>query len=111
MGDVKRLRPIRRQLDRGALKLSPFALLELQALFEIGRLRETARWIVEHLAESHGVELTVENMAPALDRALDLSFTRDPFDRLIAAHALASRATLLTADETLLRHVSCARWG
>jgi PIN domain nuclease of toxin-antitoxin system len=44
------------------------------------------------------------------DRALDLSFTRDPFDRLIAGHALAANATLLTVDDTLLAHVSCARW-
>lgn len=111
MGDAKRLRPIRRQLDRGPLKLSPFALLELQALFEIGRLRETGRWILEQLGESHGVALAVDGLALAADRSLDLSFTRDPFDRLIAAHALAARATLLTADESLLRHVSCARWG
>ena len=111
MGDARRLRPIRRQLDREPPRLSPFALLELQALYEIGRLRETGRWILQSLSEDHGVELATEGLVTATDRSLDLSFTRDPFDRLIAAHALATQATLLTADETLLRHVSCARWG
>lgn len=110
MGDGRRLRPIRRQLDREPAKLSPFVLFELQMLFEIGRLRETGRWIVDRLADDHGVELTSEALAAATDRALDLTFTRDPFDRLIAAHALAASATLLTADQTLLKHVSCARW-
>jgi PIN domain nuclease of toxin-antitoxin system len=111
MGDARRLRPVKRVLDREELRLSPYVLLELQALFEIGRLRETGRWIAERLAEDHGVQLAQEALASAGDRALDLSFTRDPYDRLIAAHALAARATLLTADEVLLKHVSCARWG
>lgn len=91
--------------------LSSFVLLELQALFEIGRLRETGRWIAESLAEDHGVHLTSRSLQEAAQRAVDLSFTRDPFDRLIAAHALAESATLLTADDTLLKNVSCARWG
>lgn len=111
MGDAKRLRPVRKVLERGPLKMSPFAVLELQMLSEIGRLRESARFIVERLAEDHGVELAIDELASASDRAMDLAFTRDPFDRLIAAHALAARANLLTCDETLLRHVSCARWG
>jgi len=34
--------------------------------------------------------------------ALDLSWTRDPFDRLIAAHARLRGWRLATADETLL---------
>jgi PIN domain nuclease of toxin-antitoxin system len=34
--------------------------------------------------------------------ALDLSWTRDPFDRLIAAHARLRGWRLATSDETLL---------
>lgn len=110
-GDKKRLRPIRSVLKRDDLRLSPFVVLELQALFEIGRLRETGRWIAERLAEDHGVLVHDGGLGEAANRALDLSFTRDPYDRLIAAHALASGASLLTVDETLLAHVSCARWA
>ena len=40
-----------------------------------------------------------------------LGWPRDPFDRLIVAHALASRATLLTADETILGNCAQARWS
>lgn len=110
-GDKKRLRPVRGVLDRDDLRLSPFVVLELQALFEIGRLRETGRWIAERLAEDHGVLVYDGGLGEAANRALDLSFTRDPYDRLIAAHALASGASLLTVDETLLSYVSCARWA
>jgi PIN domain nuclease of toxin-antitoxin system len=111
MGDAKRLRPIRQHLARKPFVLSPFVVLELQMLYEIGRLRETARWIVDQLAKDHGVEVVHTAVDAGAARALDLSFTRDPFDRLIAGHALASGATLFTADESLLAHVSCARWG
>lgn len=111
MGDKRRLQPVRRMLDRAQLVLSPFVLLELQTLFEIGRLRETGRWILKNLREHHGVELASTGLDTATERAVDLTFTRDPFDRLIAAHALAASSVLLTADQDLLRHVSCAQWG
>jgi len=110
-GDLKRLKPVRKLLAGADLRISPFVVLELQALFEIGRLRETGRWIAERLAEDHEVLVHEGHLAEATDRALDLSFTRDPYDRLIAAHALAAGASLLTVDETLRANVSCARWG
>lgn len=78
--------------------------------YAVGRLRETGRWIADRLAEDSGIEVVTEHLADASLRALDLSFTRDPYDRLIAAHALVANATLLTVDETLRAHVSCARW-
>lgn len=109
-GDRKRLRPVARLLESG-VAVSPFVVLELQALFEIGRIRETGRWIADWLREERGIELATDHLAAAGDRALDLSFTRDPYDRLIAAHALAAGASLLTVDETLRAHVSCARWA
>jgi PIN domain nuclease of toxin-antitoxin system len=37
--------------------------------------------------------------------ASDLSFARDPFDRLIAGHALLRRFRLATADALLLHHL------
>ncbi len=110
-GDQKRLKPVRELLETAELRISPFVVLELQALFEIGRLRETGRWVAERLAEDHDVQIDTGALAEAADRALDLCFTRDPYDRLIAAHALAAGASLLTVDETLRANVSCALWS
>jgi PIN domain nuclease of toxin-antitoxin system len=42
--------------------------------------------------------------------AAGLSWTRDPFDRLIAAHAILADATLLTADRTILANLPQAAW-
>jgi PIN domain nuclease of toxin-antitoxin system len=37
--------------------------------------------------------------------ASELGFTRDPFDRLIAGHALLRRFRLATSDALLLQHL------
>jgi PIN domain nuclease of toxin-antitoxin system len=107
----QRLRPVQKLLDTEELLLSPFAVMELQVLYEIGRLRESGRQIAARLAEDHDVHVELDHVAQAVERAYDLSFTRDPFDRLIAGHALAAGLSLLTVDATLHQHVSCARWA
>lgn len=110
-GDRKRLRPVQKLLDREELRLSPFVLMELQVLYEIGRLRESGPQIASSLEEDFDVHVEPDHVVQAIERAYDLSFTRDPFDRLIAGHALASDVQLLTFDQTLHGNVSCARWA
>ena len=45
----------------------------------------------------------------AVVSAAGLTWTRDPFDRLIVADALAANTQLLTKDDTILRHRELAR--
>jgi PIN domain nuclease of toxin-antitoxin system len=45
-----------------------------------------------------------EALLTLLQRSLELSWTRDPFDRLIAAHSLARRLALSTTDEIMLQN-------
>lgn len=52
-------------------------------------------------------DVSLEQLTKA---ALDLAWTRDPFDRLIAAHAIVAGAPLLTADEQILENLSLATW-
>jgi PIN domain nuclease of toxin-antitoxin system len=40
------------------------------------------------------------------ERALDVGWTRDPFDRLLVAHARLRRWRLATADATILEHLA-----
>ena len=40
----------------------------------------------------------------------DSPWTRDPFDRLIAAQAIVADAPLVTADRTILEHLPLATW-
>ncbi len=57
-----------------------------------------------------GLEVDDASFAEVADAAVGLTWTRDPFDRLIAAHAIVAGATLLTADRTILEHLPQAAW-
>jgi PIN domain nuclease of toxin-antitoxin system len=45
-----------------------------------------------------------------IQAATGLSWTRDPFDRLISAHAIVTNSPLITADETIREHLALAVW-
>jgi len=57
-----------------------------------------------------GLVLADVSTVDLIQAATDLSWTRDPFDRLIAAHAIVADAPLATADETILEHLPQAVW-
>ena len=102
---------VRERLNRDQLALSPFVQLELAYLYEVGRVMAPAQVVVEELTTR--LELVVADVTAAAvcTAALDLSWTRDPFDRLLAAHALVTGLPLVTKDETLRRHLRLAWWA
>ncbi len=90
--------------------ISPIVELELTYLFEVGRVTEPAAVPLAALRRSIGLEVADVPAATLVDAASALSWTRDPFDRLIAAHAIVAGAPLLTADRTILQHLPQAAW-
>ena len=93
--------PARRAIDKDVVTISPAVLREIELLFEIRRLREGARTIAATLAENLDIRVAGERFADVATEALQYGFTRDPFDRLIVAHASLARASLVTQDATL----------
>jgi PIN domain nuclease of toxin-antitoxin system len=100
----------RSALDGDLLAISPAVVLELQYLHEIGRLAVPAVEVVADLRTRLGLADAEAEFGTVVSRALPLAWTRDPFDRLIAAHAVADDARLLTADRALLANVPHAFW-
>ena len=100
----------RAALERDTLAISPAVVLELQYLHEIGRISQPARAVVDELRDRVGLVFAEAEFASVVSQALQLSWTSDPFDRLIAAHALADDAPLLTADRMLREHLTTAFW-
>ena len=98
-------------IDNEEVIISPMAALEIEYLHEIGRIAVDSRTILAALNESIGLRTEERHLARALLAALDLTWTRDPFDRIIMAHAEAMRATLVTRDSTVLQHCRVASWG
>jgi PIN domain nuclease of toxin-antitoxin system len=94
-----RARPLLK--DRRRLYVSPATLLELQFLQETGRIRMDVA-SVSALGQDERWLLDDPPAAAWFLRAADLVWTRDPFDRLIAAHAMLRRWRLATGDDDLV---------
>jgi PIN domain nuclease of toxin-antitoxin system len=84
--------------------ISPASVLELQFLLEAGRIRLRAAGVSDVV--ERGPWLLDDLPAAAwFEEALNVSWTRDPFDRLIAAHALLRGWRLASADAALLENL------
>jgi PIN domain nuclease of toxin-antitoxin system len=95
----RRARPLT-ELPR--LHVSPASLLELQFLIEAGRVRLAAGRTMDDVAADPRWTLDEPPALRWFEVAGELSWTRDPFDRLIAAHAKMRRWKLATADAHLV---------
>lgn len=84
--------------------VSPLSLLELQLLKESGRVDVDVRPFMEELASDERFFLDDLPLVALVRHALDLGWTRDPFDRLLAAHSRARQVPLCTMDRTIRRH-------
>jgi PIN domain nuclease of toxin-antitoxin system len=85
--------------DPRRLYVSPVSLLELKVLDEIGkvRIRDDAR-----LEDDPRFAVDDPPSLALFNEALHLAWTRDPFDRLLVAHAQLRKWRLATADGNLL---------
>ena len=93
------------------LRLSPMAIAELQYLFEIGRILVSPQDILYKLNVEVGLTVCDYPFPIIAEVALGEGWTRDPFDRLITAHAKANGiAPLLTKDAVIQANYSNARW-
>lgn len=83
--------------------VSPVSFLELQFLSEVGRLELRHEDFVEALGRDPRFVIDEVPLMALVSHALPLSWTRDPFDRLLAAHSAARRAPLCTLDRRMRR--------
>lgn len=97
-------------LERATLFVSPMVRLELQFLREIGKLKVDADQILGSLAADAGVVATEESLEALVPLAMPLSWTRDPFDRLLVATALLHQASFVTRDRRIHENFAGAVW-
>lgn len=90
--------------------ISPIVRLELQLLHEIGRINPTAEEIITDLQKRVGLSLCPKVFDEVVAHATSLSWTRDPFDRLLVAHASLNNDPLVTKDRTIRAHYPHAVW-
>jgi PIN domain nuclease of toxin-antitoxin system len=110
-GDTTRFsKPALRALNREDLLLSPAAVLELEFLHEIGRLKVRAREVVQILRQAVSLRVCDLPFSEIVEKAQDEGWSHDPFDRLIVANARVRNARLLTRDERISAHYKNALW-
>jgi PIN domain nuclease of toxin-antitoxin system len=102
---------VARRLNSEQLGLPPFVRLELTYLHEIGRIAVSGQEILDELCPKLEIALTDPPAALVCQVANQFSWTRDPFDRLIAAQAIATATPLLTKDLTIRKNLDLAWWG
>lgn len=103
-------RVVQRRLDASPLLISPIVELELAYLFEVGKLSVPSSVIIDDLRPTIGLEIAATPFEAVVRQAVRLTWTRDPFDRLISAQAIADGESLLTADRRILANLQHAIW-
>lgn len=97
-------------IETDDLLISPAVVLELHYLYETKRVGTNANAVIEdlrHRVDLHVCDLPFPDVA---SRALGLSWTRDPFDRLIVAQAAVRDTKLVTKDRVLRKRYSACVW-
>ena len=100
----------RNAIRENELLISPMVLLELQYLHEIGRVSELPGAVIEALEEELGLRMCEVPFSQVARRALEQSFTRDPFDRLIVSQAALRGLPLVTKDRMIHENYSESIW-
>lgn len=111
-GLVERLSAAARDaIEANDLLISPMVLLEFQYLRERKRIRVDAAELFAYLNATFGVALCTFPFPAVAQEALSVSWTADPFDRIIVAQASSNRgAALITADTQIRKHYERAVW-
>lgn len=95
-------------INENDVAVSPIVRLELQYLHEIQRIHIDPETILNDLAGSIGLKICNKNFDEIMLRAVRISWTRDPFDRIIVANASLDNSMLLTKDRKILNQYDYA---
>lgn len=90
---------------RPRLQMSPVTVLELQLLVESGKLRLQGNRLIGSVAADPRCVLDEPPAGPWFEQATEVGWTRDPFDRLLVAHARLRGWKLATGDSMLLERL------
>lgn len=110
-GELKKFsKTLLQKMQSSELFISPPVLLELAMLHQIGKSRDSEDKVFRALQKEIHLELDNVDCAKVFHRSCDLTWTRDPFDRLIVACADVSQVSLVTRDLHIHEHFKRALW-
>lgn len=102
--------PALQALSREPPTLSPIVVLELQLLHDLGRVPVRPEAALEYLRLELALEISSTGFDRIVSAARPLTWSRDPFDRLVCGAAIADGAGLITSDRHIRQHLPSAIW-
>jgi PIN domain nuclease of toxin-antitoxin system len=84
--------------------------LEIQYLYEIKRVKYESGHIIDTLIDEIGLMFSDNNFESIVRQAVQLSFIRDPFDRIIVADASINNSKLISKDRNLKKNYKNTIW-
>ena len=90
--------------------ISHIVKLEIQYLYEIKRVKYESGIIIDTLIDEIGLMFSDNSFDTIVREAIHLSFTRDPFDRIIVADASINNSKLISKDRNLKKHYKKTIW-
>ena len=77
---------------------------------EAEKIKKTPSEIIDSLHKEINLKVCAKDFYNVIRESLDLHWTRDPFDRIMVAHASLNNNTLVTKDEIIRSHYKHAVW-
>ena len=90
--------------------ISPIVQLELQYLHEIGRIEPDADSVVAEMSKKVGLQVCPKPFQRVIVQAMHLTWTRDPFDRILVAHAAIDKDILVSSDANIGANYAYTKW-
>ena len=111
-GEIDKITPAAAALiQKSDLLISPMVLLELEYLYEIKRLLKPPLALLNEVDTQIGLKVAEASFSAVLHTALFETWTHDPFDRVIVAHARTDgHAPLATPDSKIRENYPKAIW-
>lgn len=98
-------------IEESELLISPMVLVELEYLYELKRIVQSAHALARQLESQIGLRVCDHPFPAVAQAALFEKWTRDPFDRMIVAQAKSNAySPLITSDGKIREHYSNAIW-
>jgi len=94
----------KRALETSDIRVTPMVKLEIEYLYEIGKIKKGPDEILSALSDSIDLRIDDIPLTDLVETAIGKKWTRDPFDRMIVGHAKKRNAVLISADHNIAKH-------
>jgi PIN domain nuclease of toxin-antitoxin system len=97
-------------MAKNELLISPMVVLELTYLYEIKRVQEPSDKVIDTFNKAIGLKICDLPYSQVIAEAIQQTWTRDPFDRIIVGQAAVAQSILVSKDENILKNYVHAIW-